>query len=335
MVPRAVPSLAGVRPLVLQADLDAAERMYEEGLRNDPIPLVTPLLGTVLPDPGPDGTLDQRLQRALNTALRTDGWTLSVQNERGHLHFRGETDVSCTVDLHRLHAALWPVDRHLLPGLLFALEVGSSRVTPIVGPHGASLVCQQHFNTDALADYTLPERFERPDLVLTERDAVRAARRLGIPHGQQVQDALPWPYFRDLLSLEDTLTRLEQVLPRVPALGPLLTLLPELRAADDAFLHPTDDEWSDLFHDPIPHTFLTITGGDDDLSLDTVNEFLQNHWECGNVSPQWCVQVGRNGEGHDRLAAYFQHAPRIAELAAKCVGMLDFANRSLPVPKRQ
>ncbi|GGS03410.1 hypothetical protein [Deinococcus sedimenti] len=328
-----MPSLAGVRPLVLQADLDAAERMYEEGLLNDPVPLVTPLLGTVLPDPGPDGPLDQRLQRALS-GVRTDGWTLNVQNERGLLHFRGETDVSCMVDLHRLHAALWPVDRHLLPGLLFALEVGSSRVTPVVGPHSAAAICEQHFSLEHLAEYGLPDRLDRPDLVLTERDAMRAARRLGIPHGQQVQDALPWPYFRALLSLEDTLARLERVLPRMPALGPLLTLLPELRAADDAFLPPTDDEWSDVVQDPIPHTLLTVTGREDDLSLDTVNEFLQNHWECGNVSPQWCVQVGLNGEGHDRLAAYLQHAPRVAQLAAQCVGVLDFANRSLPARRR-
>lgn len=43
MVPRAVHFLASVGPLVLQADLDAAERMCEEGLLNDPVPLVTPV----------------------------------------------------------------------------------------------------------------------------------------------------------------------------------------------------------------------------------------------------------------------------------------------------
>jgi hypothetical protein len=320
---RAVPTLTGVGPVVYQADLDGVAAQWAALQANDPTPLVLPLFGTVLPDPGQEGSLGERLTRALNAAAPLTEVTVHVQNRDGQLIVQAAAHQDGVVSLGRLHAALWAQDPRLLPGVLAALEDSSSPVMPVLGPRAAAEIAEYWHNTDHLLELGLPEHLGRDEpLELSERQAIRLARRFGLPHARQVQDATPWQYFRKLLTLPEVLAQLE-ALPekweKLKVLGPLLAQLAE---AQGALPELSVQEASEVHGLLIPHTFLTVSRAPYGIAEETVDEFVRNHWESGEEDPQYVLHVDTTAESHARLAAYLRHAPVIERLCEAIVDLL-------------
>lgn len=324
-----------MRPVVSRADLAHAFSRHEAAVRNDPTALVTPLFGTVLPDPGPEGTLDERLARALDGAARLSEVCVDVQNREGHLVFSCAAHQDGALSLANLHAALHRVDPHTLPGIVRALEIHSARVTPVVGPGYTEAIAEYWYSTDHLLDVEFPDRLERNQpLNLTENQAIRVARRLGIPHARQVRDGSPWTYFQDVPDLKDTLVRLERLLPQFPGLAPLLTMLPELRGHDLALPEPDQEEWNDMEHLPLPHTLLTVSPLDYCVVAETADEYVRHHWEGGDNAYQTVLHVKPTAASRRRLGTYLTHALRIEQLITRIVEVLADVNAELPKPPR-
>jgi hypothetical protein len=317
--------------VLYQADLDGLAAQWAALQANDPTLLVTPLFNTVLPDPGQEGSLGERLTRALNAAAPLTEVTVHVQNRDGQLIVQAAAHQDGVLSLGRLHAALWAMEPRLLPGILSVLECYSSPVMPVLGPKAAAEIAEYWHNTDHLLELTLPEYLGRDEpLELSERQAIRLARRFGLPHARQVQDATPWHYFRKLLTLPEVLALLEALPDRwekLKALGPLLAQLAEAQGALPELSVQEASEVSGLL---IPHTFFTVCEASYGIAEETVDEFVRSQWESGDEEPQYVLHVDNTPESHARLAAYLRHAPVIERLCEAIVDLLTAVEEDCP-----
>jgi hypothetical protein len=333
---RTVPRLDGVTPFITQADLGDAEARLRVAQANDPRSLVLPLFGTVLPDPGPQGTLDERLIRALETAATLEQVALDVQNQSGALVFHAQSPQDGMITLAALHAAWQRQDPHVLPGVLALLEWTTARVTPVLGPKGVSEGIAAYWHSlDQLRDCHLPERLEGDEAriwKLSDREVVRIARRLGLPHAWQITDALPYTYFRNVPDTQGTLTRLTALVGADPLLAPLPGLLRELVTHAGAMPDMTDQEHAELPGLPMPHTVVTVSPRPYCMVAETADEYVRNHWEAGEDHPQVRLDV-RGPQEYPRLAAYLAHAPQIERLTGEVLDLLVAANDARPAPK--
>jgi hypothetical protein len=333
-----VPRLDGVTPFLTQQDLELAQARYETARRNDPTGLVLPLFGTVLPDPGPDGDLEDRLMRALDQACPLQHVSLSVHNTGGVLRLDAEATQDGVLSLAALHAALKPLDPQVLPSVLSLLEWATARVVPVLGPKGVSEgVAAYWYSLEGLRDLHLPERFPEDQLHrvwrLSDREVVRLARRLGLPHAWQVTDGTPHHYFRDVPDMAGTLTRVQEVSAHLPGLAPLAELLEALVAHARGLPEMTPEEESEIPGLPMPHTVITVSPLPYCVVRETVDEYVQHHWEGGEDHPQVRLDIGMGAEDHRRLSSYLKHAPGVEQLSARVITLLSEVEDSLPCPQ--
>lgn len=323
-----VPSLAGIVPLVFPSEIDRYRRQMAEAKGDDVASVMQGLLHRAGVQVDPAQMPEDALLAWLSAQYLLPSHMVALSNQKGQLQFAFEPYTEGYYKLDRLHRILRPLDPWLLPALVRAFELLSGTVLPVCGPWRMEEYAEYLWSVDQFLDFHLEDRVtaEQQAFIhtLNSTQALRIMRKLALPHEMRIRDTLPYPYFSVKDEPHDAVKRLGRALKAHPqvrevaALAPLMDLLPKLIRLRQGIPEMTDQEVQEVTFLPPLHTVFSPSPKPGCAVWEAADEFMRMHWEGGERSPGFVLQVDRTRRSQDRLL-------RFLPVLVKFVGVMEEA----------